>query len=699
MERSNYPEGYCHSSTDQSLSLTTTTILEEHPGDDNSFYGALLRHHQKMILEDDKIEVNDGETSEREILRTHDLDELGQRNSNCQNFFHGRIKGSRSSLLANSRKSTINRSPSPPSLYPTIIEGTVDGELKRQPVILLSLPSCKSNDTSAESAAHANTDNDLSRISSFYQVALIEAAEVEENNEEMELQKQKQQCDIPLEEARDSSVALDSYHLGTIRTPTRSNSKNNEMSTSTSTPISSFYRAALEDATCAEEEELFVLQQHEYNRNQQYQHAITVTDYSAKNKEANNTMHIPSPFYRSALEEAMNSEQELGVQDETKEEKEDNVVIAGTSEVGSSISQRSTAIMVHEPEMRSALVIDPNIMLDGVNRDKNRVGRSRMSSVSSSSASSHLNAPSTTVVDSPLILVRRRSNDSDPFRLQRRLSPTSSLSSTVLPVERDGIAPYQLSPSFVDDSCAISITRSSVKVCMPNSVLSTKRADAQATRRGTYLFMGKEVFHSSQDLNCSRNLPRDSEDNENDEDLRLAIYLSRFESSATSSLKSEGTVSRSLSTGGSHFVSEEESKSNHCCDRTFASCSATESNREFLISQFEAMEECRKNNYAVYGSNKQSSDESRRSSSVLTSDETLYRSSRDTTTCSLSIPSERREARSRSLLENRGAKETRQAISNGNSRVVRCKGCKGRLQAPVHYSLVYCPKCQTISPA
>jgi hypothetical protein len=54
--------------------------------------------------------------------------------------------------------------------------------------------------------------------------------------------------------------------------------------------------------------------------------------------------------------------------------------------------------------------------------------------------------------------------------------------------------------------------------------------------------------------------------------------------------------------------------------------------------------------------------------------------------------------RRRELLE-RGTQETQQAISSGQARIVTCRGCGGRLQAPVSYSLVFCPKCQTISPA
>lgn len=46
----------------------------------------------------------------------------------------------------------------------------------------------------------------------------------------------------------------------------------------------------------------------------------------------------------------------------------------------------------------------------------------------------------------------------------------------------------------------------------------------------------------------------------------------------------------------------------------------------------------------------------------------------------------------------RGHYETREAIANGKAHVVQCRGCLGRLHAPMSYSLVFCPKCKTVSP-
>jgi hypothetical protein len=54
--------------------------------------------------------------------------------------------------------------------------------------------------------------------------------------------------------------------------------------------------------------------------------------------------------------------------------------------------------------------------------------------------------------------------------------------------------------------------------------------------------------------------------------------------------------------------------------------------------------------------------------------------------------------RSKAALLQRGTAETHRAISTGQVQVVTCRGCNGRLQAPLSYSLVFCPKCQTISP-
>lgn len=47
----------------------------------------------------------------------------------------------------------------------------------------------------------------------------------------------------------------------------------------------------------------------------------------------------------------------------------------------------------------------------------------------------------------------------------------------------------------------------------------------------------------------------------------------------------------------------------------------------------------------------------------------------------------------------RGNKETWEAIANGEAHVVKCLGCKGRMQVARSAALVFCPICRTISPA
>mmetsp|Transcript_15410 Transcript_15410/g.37949 ORF Transcript_15410/g.37949 Transcript_15410/m.37949 type:complete len:861 (+) Transcript_15410:346-2928(+) len=54
--------------------------------------------------------------------------------------------------------------------------------------------------------------------------------------------------------------------------------------------------------------------------------------------------------------------------------------------------------------------------------------------------------------------------------------------------------------------------------------------------------------------------------------------------------------------------------------------------------------------------------------------------------------------RGRNSLVQRGTAETHVAISNGKAHIVTCVGCQANLQAPIAYSLVFCPNCQTVSP-
>ena len=52
----------------------------------------------------------------------------------------------------------------------------------------------------------------------------------------------------------------------------------------------------------------------------------------------------------------------------------------------------------------------------------------------------------------------------------------------------------------------------------------------------------------------------------------------------------------------------------------------------------------------------------------------------------------------RDHLIERGTRETHAAIAAGQAQYVTCQGCGGRLHAPVSYSLVFCPRCSTITP-
>ena len=52
---------------------------------------------------------------------------------------------------------------------------------------------------------------------------------------------------------------------------------------------------------------------------------------------------------------------------------------------------------------------------------------------------------------------------------------------------------------------------------------------------------------------------------------------------------------------------------------------------------------------------------------------------------------------SRDVLVREGQSETRAAIRQGQSQIVTCHGCFGKLHAPVNCALVFCPTCNTVS--
>jgi hypothetical protein len=54
-------------------------------------------------------------------------------------------------------------------------------------------------------------------------------------------------------------------------------------------------------------------------------------------------------------------------------------------------------------------------------------------------------------------------------------------------------------------------------------------------------------------------------------------------------------------------------------------------------------------------------------------------------------------ARSSTIVQ-QGARETRQAVDQGISQMVKCQNCHRTLQVAITYKLVYCPVCRTVSP-
>jgi len=292
---------------------------------------------------------------------------------------------------------------------------------------------------------------------------------------------------------------------------------------------------------------------------------------------------------------------------------------------------------------------------------------------------------------------------SDPIsKSQRLILNASSFSSPArLSIETEASTPDRRSRSSVDDNSPSFVTRSSSMHIMMSSFLPATREQPSIHARADS-WVEKDAFRDAHDLAYTDNGLQGSHHRDDDEEcLRLGLYLSRLESSTVSSMHSEGSRSCSIVSAGTRSPSSELDEDSQKINRTdrFSCVSApTASNmndNEFLVSQAKAMEEYQKKSIA---------ETSRRSSAPPTvplSDQPYPKNITTTTASSASSTAtrERRQARRRSLLEMRGASETRKSISNGNSRVVKCKGCKGRLQAPVHYSLVFCPKCQTISPA
>jgi len=566
--------------------MAATTFDYDAPGNNDSFYGSLLRHHRSMLFKDDITSngtANEGKTCEGEI--TSDGYNHSQNNTASFSKTPGRC------LRGNSVGS---RGSSTPSLYPRIDDDSFDGDsinndeidndhlwTDRKSKGLEPALSCKFNDGCASGEDHTETTPVLSRASSFYRAALEEAAVLGKCDHGTPLQ---------VNNENDSSRTSEDIGAGNISTPSRAASsygisEQNEIVSALSSPISPFYRAALEDAE--------------------------ISEYTYEDK----------------------------------------------------VGERQSASC----------------------------------SFSTSSISSNTNTVVASSVASPPNLSRATTIESNVSEVQRRLSDVSFSPSSVLQIEREPIAPDRRSQSFVDDSCAFSVTRSSAMPYMTHSISlrSSNEARTLAARNKTGLHMGKNAPFDSLDLRCSQALFNESEGDEDDENLRMAIYLSRVESSAASSFNSDRTSSTSFSTKDSRVVADEEKKNKHQNVQNLASDDLIKDNNEFLMSQLREMEECQRNNSTKSSTSIRDHSVTSFSSESSNSGHNHFQSG------SLPSPSggRGRTGRPRSMLEKRGATETRQAISNGDSHVVKCKGCNGRLQAPLHYSLVFCPKCQTVSPA
>ena len=382
-----------------------------------------------------------------------------------------------------------------------------------------------------------------------------------------------------------------------------------------SASISPFYREALEHAALVEEEELLLLWQHRENCSD----PETVTGGKA-DTESRSKLEKQSSFYRSALEDAIGLEQDFQVGDESASKESD-----------------------HGPMQRQSTIC----------------------SFSSSSSSSCVDTLASISVDSEPV--------PDLFQAERCFSNLSISSCSERQDRTEMIAPNPCLRFLDDYNSEFSVTRSSAIPYTTGSVLFTtaNEIETHTSRSGK-----KCTSMEKRDLLDLEQNPNDFEDDQDDEDLQMAIYLSRVESSAASSLNSEETRSASPSTKGSRSVPDGEGKNEGRSDPSQVSNNPINIDQEFLMSQFRAMEECQRNHPRA------------------------NHSSRDTTTNATSTSSRKKQTqRRRSQLETRGATETRQAISNGDSHVVKCNGCSRRLQAPLHYSLVFCPKCQTVSPA
>lgn len=470
----------------------------------------------------------------------------------------------------------------------------------------------------------------------------------------------------------------------------------NYFNTYTDTPVpSSFYQAALEEATLTEEEEEQLLQRQrdlllEQQEERSSQTGKTSTDRAIMCTPSRNGNHscsprnstaIPyanspiSPFYRAALEDAALAEeeaeellllQEQQNQDQYQADRRDFIVATNSStctedNVGSCVSSS-----FYQSALKEAAIAEQELCLE----EKLHEGED---------GDEHEN-------ESEHILVA--------MGVEARVAAA--------------FTPGPYPQSFVDDNASLS--RSAVppetSFALRTITNSTQRAEAAGElTKSTDVFVStrKENDGNNQILDCKEETPNYYEDENDDEDigLRWAMYLSTCESPTTPSLNSKGNTSRATSASfftervTSCSASEEEGQDEGKFgdNPAFGEVKATRNVDQFMVSQRKAMEEYERSNKNIVSS------ESQPRMCRHVSAPCMYPSSSIDNNVSSSLSGgRRRQPRRLSSLEARGTTETREAISNGNSQVVKCKGCQGRLKAPVNYSLVFCPKCQTISP-
>ncbi|KAL3919162.1 MAG: hypothetical protein SGILL_003891 [Bacillariaceae sp.] len=286
-----------------------------------------------------------------------------------------------------------------------------------------------------------------------------------------------------------------------------------------------------------------------------------------------------------------------------------------------------------------------------------RVGRSSNSALERPARMNDVQRSSTSgnVVRRPPAILSGNRSSTAPYSSSRRDSTPSSLAQDVPPTP------------FAQD--AYQAANDSGHSDADEELLLALRISAQETRAQHELPLSnaakpKETLNPEEQL---RILQRIREEKERKE-LEMALKASEAESANAAQASPMGRIRPSPR----NTIPAESSSSFHAPTMNAApSASSGSDPGDFLTSQQRAMEE--------------------------------YQQSRGPTTTGQSRgrtkepPPPASEEAEELLLK--GAMETQQAISSGRAHIVKCKKCGARLQAPVSYSLVYCPQCQTVSPA